>query len=178
MGNFYTNITLLGPTRDRVVKCLESRGRTAYVSPTQAGFTVVFDRTSDETADPAELGDLALTLSQELRCPTLAAAVFDEDVLLLGLYDRGSQIGEYNSAGARSLRASELTRIFGAVGRTTRVALFLALPHLLVVFESARHSRVLAALGMPRWAYATGYAYLQRGELPPGIGGEGFVHVG
>ena len=92
MGNWYTNITVSGPPQADVVAVLQAHDRHAYATPTLNGITVVFDRTSEDSGCAEELGDLAMTLSQDLRCPALAAAVFDDDVLLLSLYDRGAQV--------------------------------------------------------------------------------------
>ena len=178
MGNFYKNLTLVGPGQAEIVKALEAHQRVAYVSPSLNGVTVIFDLDADEIGDPAELGDLALTLSQALGCSALAAAVYDDDVLLLGLYDRGNQIGEYTSDGASNLSVSALMKAFGV---QERIALWLLLraPHLpLFLFESFRHRLLLRRLRAPPWAVATGYKYIQQGELPPELESSDLVHVG
>jgi hypothetical protein len=178
MGNFYKNLCLLGPGQSDVAAALERHGRIAFITPEENRVTVAFDLEADETGDPAELGDLALTLSQDLGCPALAAAVYDDDVLLLGLYDRGKQVGEYNSAGRSDLSPSALTKAF-ETRNYLRVLLLLRAPRFpFFIFESYRHSLLLRALGAPQWAYATGYAYLQRGERPPGLGDSQLIHVG
>ena len=41
MGNFYTSFTACGADHDSVVKAM--KGRTAAVSPTMNGYTVVWD---------------------------------------------------------------------------------------------------------------------------------------
>jgi RNA polymerase sigma factor (sigma-70 family) len=43
MGSSYSNITLQGPERDRIIQALEARGRQAYVGPASGGFVVVFE---------------------------------------------------------------------------------------------------------------------------------------
>jgi hypothetical protein len=170
MGNFYKNITVLGPAHEAVVAALENHRRTAYVSPTEAGITVVFDRDSEENGDPVELGDLSLILSRDLSCVALAAAVYDDDVLLLSLYDRGSELGEYNSAQTSSLSSAALAKAFRVQKRTPLVAAVLRSPHLPVfAFESMRHGLLIKLLRVPRWAASTGYRYLLHGEHPPGL---------
>ena len=178
MGNFYKNICLLGPGQPAVAAVLERHGRVAFVTPEKNRVTVAFDLESDEIGDPVELGDLALTLSQELACPTLAAAVYDDDVLLLGLYERGKQVGEYNSSGPSNLSPSALAKAFEARHRLRLWLLLRAPRYPFFVFESYRHSLVLRALGAPQWACAAGYGYLQRGERPAGIDESQLVHVG
>jgi hypothetical protein len=178
VGNFYKNVTLSGPGSADVAAALARYGRVAYLTPTRAGVSVVYDLESDEIGDPRDLGDLALTLSKDLSCPALAAAVYDDDDLLLGLYDRGTQVGEYYSAGASSLSSGALCRTLGVSGRAPIAAALLRAPHRLFVFESFRHALLLKALGLPEWAYASGYDYIQRGEPPPGLRPEDLLHVG
>jgi len=179
VGNFYKNVTLFGPPRDAVLAALAGHERTAYVSPTRRRFTVVYDRDSDEAGGPDALGDLSMTLSADLACPALAAAVYDDDVLLLGLYDRGRQIGEYNSSGTSTLTAASLAGAFDAAPRTAIVAALLALPRWpLFLFESTRHRLIAGALGMPPWARATGYRYIAQDEPPPGLTESDLEHVG
>jgi len=178
MGNFYKNLCLLGPGQSDVAAALERHGRIAFVAPEENRMTVAFDLESDEIGDPAELGDLALTLSQDLACPVLAAAVYDDDLLLLGLYDRGKQVGEYNSSGGSTLSPSALATAF-ETRHQLKVWLLLRAPRFpFFIFESYRHSLILRALGAPQWAYATGYAYLQRGERPAGLSDSQLIHVG
>ena len=178
MGNWCKNITVVGPSQADVVAALQAHDRHAYVTPTREGVTVVFDRASDQAGSPSELGDLAVTLSQDLKCPALAAAVFDDDVLLLGLYDQGSQVGEYTSAGPSTLGARRLSRAFGAAARTPLVWALLACPRVpLFIFESFRHRLLLGLLRHPTWAFATGYNYISRGEPPEDLEGNALLHV-
>jgi len=48
MGNFYTNVTVLGPGREEVAEFLSQRRWTTYVSPTHDRQTVVYDALADE----------------------------------------------------------------------------------------------------------------------------------
>ena len=167
MGNWYNNMTTLGPPQAEVAAWCARHDRHVYVTPTRGGITVVFDRDVDRAADPGELGDLALLASHELGCPVLAAAVYDDDALLLALYEGGRQVGEYNSAGRSTLEAAALCRAFDARARTPLVWLVLNSPRLpLFLFESFRHRALMRALKQPLWAVASGYAYIARGERP------------
>ena len=178
MGNWYKNITVFGPSQATVVATLQAHDRRAYVTPTRKGVTVVFDRASDDSSSPGELGDLAIALSQELRCPALAAAVFDDDILLLGLYDQGAQVGEYNSTGRSTLGASSLSRAFSVASRTPLVWALLACPRIpLFIFESFRHRLLLRLLRHPTWAFGTGYKYISRGEPPEDLEPNELMHV-
>lgn len=179
MGNWYKNITTRGPSQAEVITALLRLGRRAYVTPTRDGITVVFDHGSDLSGDPAELGDLALSLSADLSCPSLAAAVFADDVLLLGLYDRGKQIGEYNSTGSSTLGPAALAQAFRVPRRVAFVWLLMKSPRLPVfLFESLRHRLLIRALRHPIWAFATGYKYIAKGEPPEDLDEAELIHLG
>jgi hypothetical protein len=180
MGNFYKNITIIGASQAAIISSLENHNRTAYVTPTRDGVTVVFDLQSDEIGEPVELGDIAITLSADLTCVAMAAAVYDDDVLLLGLYDRGVQIGEYTTTGGSDLTARSIARVLGLPsGRTVLLATLLRSPRFpLFVFETWRHHLILKVLGLPAWAAATGYKYVHQGEPPPGLRPEELIHTG
>jgi hypothetical protein len=179
VGNWYKNITTRGPSQAEVVEALLRLGRRAYVTPTRDGITVVFDDSSDVNGDPTELGDLALSLSANLSCPSLAAAVFDDDVLLLGLYEKGTQVGEYNSSGTSTLSPAALARAFQVPHRASFVWLLMKWPRLPVfIFESFRHRLLIRALRQPVWAFATGYNYIAQGEPPEDLDPAQLMHVG
>lgn len=178
VGNWYNNITTRGPQQADVAAWCARHDRHAYVTPTRDGITTIFDREVDRAADPGELGDLALVASLELACPVLAAAVYDDDVLLLALYEGGRQIGEYNSTGHSTLSASTLCRTFGVAARAPLVWLVLNSPRLpLFLFESFRHRTLIRALKQPLWAVASGYTYIRRGERPHDLDESELLHV-
>ena len=97
MGAFYTNITLHGPDQEQVIQCLIQMKRTAYVSPTVGGYTVVYDEET-ENQDDADLMGLASQLSRALECPALAALVHDSDIFAYWLFKTGTLMDEYDSA--------------------------------------------------------------------------------
>src|SRR5690349_906618 len=99
MGNFYCNFTTRGPSADDVARVLTAHRRSAYITPTRNGKTVVFEKEADglDVTDIDAVGEL---LSRELGCPTLAAAVADDDELLLLLSQAGERRSEYSSQGA------------------------------------------------------------------------------
>jgi hypothetical protein len=165
MGNFYCNFTTRGPSVDDIARVLTDHGRTAYVSPTVEGKTVVFDEAADEL-DPVEIDRVGELLSRELGCPALAAAVADDDELWLALYEAGERRVEYSSRGANH-GALALSRAFGRPWMCPLVWVLLQWPYL--VFESWRHGLLAKALGVPGWCVATGFRYIEQDELPEGL---------
>src|SRR5690606_4582943 len=71
--------------------------RPAWVSRTQGACTTVLDEACD-SQDPAESGQLAAELSAHFHCPVLVVSNFDDDLLLVELYDNGIKVDEYNSS--------------------------------------------------------------------------------
>ena len=187
MGAFYTNITLRGPDREQVAQCLKQMKRTAYVSPTADGFTVVYDKET-ENQDDADLMGLASQLSAAFECPALAVLVHDSDVLAYWLFEEGTLADEYNSAPgyfeglARTHPAGgnpeKLCAAFAAHDAVESVAdIFRAVRSRGVggdrsegyVFVEDLHQDLTQALGMPSFAVSTGYRYLETGDRPQGL---------
>src|SRR2546430_2598243 len=78
MGAFYGNITLKGPSQERIAKALT--GRRAIVTPNIDHYTVAFDSVCDDQ-DIEAIQALTSRLSGELRCSALAVIIHDDDVL-------------------------------------------------------------------------------------------------
>ena len=166
MGNWYTNITLRGPSQSGVVDFLNEHRISAYVSPTLGADTVIFDRDGDgDYRDPEIVAELAQALSKSLNCHALAVSVFDDDALWFRLYFREESIAEYLSA---SGDLSGTVRLCSAFGRSALVPLVwatLRVPRLLMLFESWRHLILVTMLGLPVWAVALGYKYIDSGGV-------------
>jgi hypothetical protein len=188
MGSFYTNITLRTADQKQVVDALNGAGRTAFVSQPERGCIVVYDSdTEDQDNDVLrELGD---TLSAALRCPALAVLIHDDDLLWYTLHENGRVVDEYASASLDEIDAppaggdaARLCRAFGATDvanvetilRTDRAGGSAGG----YVFETERHEDLVKALGLPLFAIATGFTYLDEGELPEGATPGTFVSVG
>jgi hypothetical protein len=169
MGNSYTNITLLGPEHNAVLLELKNIGRRAYISPTADGKTIVYDKESDELAIDT-LNSLAADLSGRLDCAALATLVFDDDVLCLQLFENSTQTVNYISRGGSRAGAWSLCRTFKCRINFPLVLFVMQIPFML--FESWRHSIIAKLLGIPVWVVATGYRYIQNGELPPHLSEE------
>lgn len=191
MGNWYTNICVKGPEQADVVATLDELGRRAYVTPELGGWIIVYDQESDKF-DLNELESLALTLSTRLSCLALASFNADDDILWLGLYDRGKLATRYASDKQQFEDGGEfpnvkevadvLCRIFAASGKNPQVRKILRRRHgilgLLSTFlkvriaylvEVLRHSDLAEALGIPMASVGLGYEYVNRGETPEGI---------
>ena len=64
MGVFYSNFTLVGPEHARVLTAVSDAGRDAFVSPTEDGFTTVYDReTEGQDFEVIERQSVAISLA-------------------------------------------------------------------------------------------------------------------
>ena len=86
MGAFYGNITIKGPSQQKVAEALQ--GRRAIVTPNIGDYTVVFDSVCD-AQDIGGIQALASRLSGEFRCFVLAVIIHDDDVFVFFLYQDG-----------------------------------------------------------------------------------------
>jgi hypothetical protein len=166
VGNFYTNITTVGPSQDELLPYLRELRRAAYVSPTIQEVTVIYDRECDKQR-VEDLHQLSAALTERFDCKAAAALVHDDDVLFFAAYDRGELVTEYESSAGREIRPLKLCRLFGvSTWRVPRVWLALVRPHLLYLFEAFRHRRLIRLLNLSHLAVGVGYNYIEGGELP------------
>lgn len=185
MGSSYSNITLHGPERARIIQSLEARGRQAYVGPAMNGCVVVFDEQSED--DPDLGADLARELTAELGGAAVAAMVHDDDIFLYSLVRAGEVVDEYNSRPGyfegddtppSGGNAQLLADVFGSGGAGT-VERILRAPAKqgAYFFETARHDDFAEALGLPGHAVGLGFGYIyqgEAGELEPELEKVGF----
>jgi hypothetical protein len=171
MGTTYQNLTVCGAEQAAVVEALQTAGLTAFVTPTQHQFTVVFSKLGDAWDSPEAAADVAGTLSHHLGCPVLMAAVFDDGILFLSLFEGLDRTFEYNSSERQVADLRRLHQAAGHKGWHFMLWAILKLPHTIpYLIESFRHLQVLKALHMPGWAFATGYTNIQQsGAAPPGL---------
>jgi hypothetical protein len=97
MGNWYTNICLKSVPQVQVARALEEFGRNAFVTPAFSDWVFVYDVRCDEFGLDV-LESLALTLSVQLACCAVASFNADDDVLWLGVYERGVFSTRYASS--------------------------------------------------------------------------------
>lgn len=174
MGHFYKNITLRGPSREQILDELRSQGMRAFVSPAEGVDVVMCDQFSDASGDPEPLGDLAATLTLKFGCIALAVANYDDDLLLVGLFDRGERILEYTNWGPRG-GAWGLCWAFGR--KTAIMPVWIAL-HMPTLFQFLRHLMLVKILRLPRSAVGFGFQYMKQGEAPLDYRIEDFTETG
>lgn len=172
MGNFYTNVTVVGAPVDRIRDELAVLGRGAYLARTSDG-AVIYDRECEDQ-DTEKLAALAEHLSEALGSRAFAVLNHDDDILWFQLYDRSALIVEYANQGGPGTSARKLCRAFGRTGRVPAVWLALRRPYL---FQVARHARLVSLLGLSPYAVGTGYNYIEQGERPPDLSESDLIRV-
>ena len=187
MGNFYTNYTLRGPSQFAVAAALT--GRTALVTPAEAGCVVVFDEES-EVQDAEGMAELASTLSRRFRCPVLGIANHDDDILYYQLYEAGALEDEYDSC--PNYFDPDAEPLPPAGGDAAKLCAAFAANNVAVIesilrrsgweedgytFEVERHEDLILALGLPLYGVGAGYLYVSRGELPDGLTADNLMRV-
>jgi hypothetical protein len=179
MGNFYSNVTLRTADTDAIVQTLTALRRRALVAPAIAGATVVFDQAIEDKGS-RELGRFAAELSRRHDCTGLAVMIADDDVLWYALYRAGRVDHEYDSnpgydsgptSPPKGGDAAALAAAFGVPERAAEIERVLRVrsgPEG-YLFEHERHAELVGLLGLPEIAVATGYGYIEAGELPEGL---------
>jgi hypothetical protein len=183
MGNFYTNITLLGPDQDQIVEYLSQQGLTAYVSPTDERATVVYEKQCDTQSDVLER--LTLRFAAHFACPALAVLNHDDDVLLYWLYAGSGLLDQYDSTpgyfeGEEALPeggdAAVLCKAFGVEQNASVVDAVLHDENFLFAVE--RHEALVDALNLTDFSVGFGYTTLELGQVPEGMAREDLKHTG
>ena len=172
MGNFYTNVTLVGTAADTAVARLRELGRSGYVAAEGAD-CVVYDREC-ERQDTDVLMALADDRSSSLNTRALAVLNHDDDILWFQLYDRGQLVAEYANRGGPRTNVRALCAALGRPAQTLRVWFLLARPF---VCQLTRHARLVQALGLPEAAVGTGCTYIDQDEPPIGVPPERILRV-
>lgn len=188
MGNFYANVTLRAADTDAIVQTLTSLRRRALVAPAIAGSTVVFDE-AIEKGGSRDLGRFTAELSKRHDCAALAVMIADDDVLWYALYRGGRLDHEYDSnpnyemgppTPPKGGNAAALAAAFGVPERAAEIERVLRVRSGQegYVFEYERHADLVRLLGLPEIAVATGYGYIEAGELPEGLDESDLRRVG
>ncbi len=188
MGNFYTNYTLRGPSQQSVAA--ELAGRSAIVTPSQAGCVVVFDEESEDQ-DQEIIAELGSRLSGRLSCPLLAVLNHDDDILWYQLYLNGELIDEYDSAPDYFGQAEEgeggvegssvpkggdaekLCRAFAVKGASKVEKILRNQKD--YAFAVERHAALVDALGLPSFSAGTGFGQVSGDELPEELSNDELV---
>lgn len=203
MGTFYVNHTVRA-SQDRVIDLLKKERRTALVSPTIDGYTVVCDRQCDEQ-DPAAITQLGQRLSALLGAPVLAVLNHDDALLSYWLFKQGQLIEEYDCFPEapeddeddvdgirlyceaeedwnvlpeedefRSTPGEELCRILGREAIRQRVEALLTGQDAL--FAGQIHQELVELLGLPSCAVGAGYTCVIQRHTE--LDRDACVHVG
>jgi hypothetical protein len=193
VGLFYTTFTTFGPDKIEINTALGKLRRTAFVSPTVERYTVVYDRETEEQ-DFAEIEKLGKNLSRASGAPALAAALHDDDVLYLWLFQGGAQADFYNSlpqyfdpeAEPGSPEGGDsglLCKTFGHLKKEKLVEKLLRanllddeLPE--IPGELGRHQALIRELGMPAFAAAVTYSSIEGKYVPEEFRKIKFTQVG
>ena len=164
MGNFYTNVTLLGAPAGAAVAELEALGRETYVADLD-GACVGYDREC-EKQDTEVLAALAERLATRLDARAFAVLDHDDDLLWFQLYDRAALVAEYANRGGPRTDVRALCRVLGRPGAAVAVWLLLRRPFL---FQIWPHRKLARRLGLPEASVGSGFDYIARGEMPAGL---------
>lgn len=172
MGNFYTNITVLGHGATDCVKILNDLGRDAYVVEVNE-CSVVYDRECDEQKEEV-LAALSEHFATCLDTITFGVLNHDDDILWFQLYDRSDLVAEYaNRYGPR-------TNILALCRTLSKSRDFLTvwwLLHRPFLFQVSRHYRLVKHFGLPEASVSSGYTYISRGDTPIGVSEENIIRV-
>jgi hypothetical protein len=182
MGLFYTNITLFEANRTKVVEQVAGK-RNAYVSPTVDGFTVIYDKHTEDQ-DPEIIKELTSSLSKNLVCNALAVLVHDSDIFVYWLYNHGKLLDYYNSVPSYFEDTEEPSSPTGGDAKKLCSAFGIhdAINRVNQIFQTAErstlnmdtddflagediHRELAQALNIPIFAVETGYYTIDNGEL-------------
>jgi hypothetical protein len=181
MGLFYTTFTAHGPNNSQIMAALRKMRRSAFVSPTLDRYTVIYDRKTEQQ-DFSEIEKLGTKLSEATSAAVLGAALHDDDVLYLWLFQKGECCDFYNSlpqyfdpnaepGPPEGGNAQGLCDVFGHARKKKRLERLLRanlladeLPE--IVGELERHQAIIKELGMPAYAAAVTYSSVKGKYVP------------
>lgn len=194
MGSKYNNLTVRGAERDDIIRLLQEKGHTAFVSPSVNGFTVVWHDYLNSSGWNAETGtyehyfNVALDLSQELGCTVLQVLNFDDDILTYTLRDKGVEVDAYDSvneaeywgpyddeaeaaaAAQYERRAGDAALLCNTLGAPHRVQELDDLLHNKeFVVEVDRHQQLVELLSLPVYAVGFDLHDIENNDLPDGL---------
>jgi hypothetical protein len=181
LGLFYTTFTIIGPDHVKVATALRNLRLSAFVSPTVDRYSVVYE-SKTEAQDFVEIEKLGKRLSGSFAAPVLAAALHDDDVLYLWLFQEGECCDFYDSLpqyfdpdaepGAPEVgNGAMLCEACGCPSKIVRVETLLRanllddeLPE--IPGELERHQALIKELGMPVFAAGITYSSVEGKYLP------------
>ncbi len=158
MGASYANVMLLGASVDGVVANVEPPAFVATDGP-----AVVLFAEGDESGRPT-----AERLTRVLECTALTVTVFDSDLLMFQVHQRGELVAAgavpdpaelFDVGGQDPYEAPDPASLVEALGRGTISSVAAAL-HDDFLYADERHVALLRALDLPYFSVVLGYGYL------------------
>jgi len=176
MGKFYVNFSVKSADQQKVVDILHDAGRVAIVSPSQAGYVVVYDEETDRQA-LSSIVQVGTLLSESVNVSVLAVLNHDDRILRYWLFEKGSIVDAYDS------RPDYFNKFFLGLDEedddemkdidTTQISRPEKLKDCLKLnidfaktkkilrnkypSETTRHKMFAAELGLPDWSVGVGY---------------------
>jgi len=163
MGNFYSNITVKGSTKDAVISELKVLKRKAFVTLAINNFIVIYDAECEEQV-PRVLSQLSVDLSKSLKCPLISFMNHDDDILIFEVYKDGILIDEYNSCPGyfegeetppQGGDAGKICVTFGLTRDQYDIETILRSQNYTFAFE--RHEALAKSIGLPLLSVGYGY---------------------
>jgi hypothetical protein len=186
MGLSYTNVFLYNVEQQAVLNFLKKQRRIAYVSYTQADFTVVYDKET-ENQNAGVIETFSELLTKELGCVGLTSLVHNSEFFVYWLYGSGKLLDLYNSlpycpggdpktlCGAfdRISSIREVQKVFELVEQS-----HLDHGHFQLQFQGEDiHRAFVQALGIPSHGAFIGYDIIENTDLPTGLNRDTFVRT-
>jgi len=181
MGNFYVNFTT-SADRNRLIDCLRTLNRKAFVSPASDGITVFYDAEGEN-----HITSFGRDISQYLNGYVLAVSNHDDDILNCWLFHNGETASEYDSFPGyfddgdrvpRGADAGQLCAAFGCADDETVDEVDAVLTEEEdYAFALDRHKELAMWLGIP-WEYACiNYANIEHSNLVEGTSIDDFLQT-
>jgi hypothetical protein len=177
MGNFYVNFTVKEADPQRLAQALQKARCSAFLTPPERGYVVVFEEQSDNQ-DPSAIERVGKLLSCEAGGPVLGMLNHDDDILAYWLFENGAVTDSYESNpnyfddgdGSEGEQGGDARRLVAAFpGGASADEVDDILREEDVTFAIEQHERLVRALRLPMSAVGLGYRYISEGELPPDL---------
>ena len=195
--NFYTNITLFGPSQIEVARELMQKNYAAIVSPTVKGYTVI----AAEQCDSDDINDsesLALSLSARFKCPVLVILNKHDGILFYKLYSDGVFLDEYNSSPDYfNIALNVLQDVFSSIpsgGNAEMLCTVLGKPESIIGVEEVlhqtglymcddypaqgRHFDLTQELGIPEFSIWFSFSFILQGTFDLDLNDEELIYTG
>ncbi len=177
MGIFYVNFSVKSVEQQKIADVLSQAGRTAIVTPSQAGYVVVYDEEAEGQSLQIIL-NVGHLLSKSMNVPVMAMLNHDDRILRYWLFKHGTIVDAYDSrpdyfkkffAGLNEDEADDELKTTDSdqVSNPQQLQLSLKpnadLPKIKKILktkypvERERHRLFAQALGLPEWSIGLGY---------------------